>query len=332
MTTKHPDTPEAHWPPFLEPVRRLWRRLSSIPWLRRTLRVLGITIGRLSQDDGWAMASHLALSALMALFPFLIFVAAAAGLLFGNAQLAEEATALLFDTWPEPVAAPIAREVENVLTSPRAGVITISILVTIYLASNGVEAVRAALSRAYGTEQQRTFLFLRLQSLGFVLLGTVACLALALLGVLGPLLFTLLQRLWPWLADQGGAFQAVRYVVVGTLLTGALVAAHSWLPGRRWQGIRIWPGIVATLSGWWLATISFASYLESFANYVSTYAGLAGIVTALFYLYIMSVILIFGAELNAAIARTSPRATRARTEKTKKRGRIAPPRPPSFDD
>lgn len=332
MTTKHPDSSDTARGSLFAPVRRLWRSVTGIPWVKRTIRVVTITIGRLSQDDGWAMASHLTLSALMALFPFLIFVAGVAALLFGNAHIAEEATAFLFDTWPEPVAAPIAREVENVLTSPRIGVITISIVVTFYLASNGVEAIRAALSRAYGTEQQRTFLFLRLQSFGFVLLGTVACLVLALFGVLGPLLFTLLQRVWPGLADQGGAFQAFRYVIVGTLLTVALIAAHTWLPGRRWQGIRIWPGIVVTLLLWWLATISFAAYLEGFANYVSTYAGLAGIVTALFYLYIMSVILIIGAELNAAIARTSPRATRSRAEKPKKRARITPPRPPSFED
>ena len=69
------------------------------------------------------------------------------------------------------------------------------------------------------------------------------------------------------------------------------------------------------------ATSVFAAYLESFANYYSTYAGLASIVTALFYLYIMSLILIFGAELNAAIARTTPRANRRRNEKKELRER-----------
>lgn len=332
MTTKHPEQSDLHAPSILQRIRRTAQRVYLIPGVRRTLRVLGITIGRLSQDDGWAMASHLTLSALMALFPFLIFVAGVAALLFGNAHLAEEATTLLFDTWPEAVAGPIAREVENVLSGPSSGVITISILVTFYLASNGVEAVRAALSRAYGTEQQRSFLFVRLQSFGFVLLGTLACLALALLGVLGPLLFTLMQRWFPDLADQGVMFQVFRYLVVGSLLLAALTAAHLWLPGRRWQGIRIWPGIAATLLLWGLATVAFAAYLEGFANYVTTYAGLAGIVTALFYLYIMSVILIFGAELNAAIARTSPRATRDRTRKRKKRHLVSPPRPTHFED
>ncbi len=331
MTTKLPDDSDLHRPAIWAGLKRAASGLYHVPGVRRALRVIGITLGRLYQDDGWAMASHLTLSALMALFPFLIFVAAIAGL-FGNQGLADQAAELLFQTWPEAVAGPIAREVDNVLTGPRAGVLTISILVTFYLASTGVEAVRAALSRAYGAEQQRTFVFLKVQSFGFVVLGAVACLALALLGVLGPLIWTLLQRWWPSLADHSANFTIFRYVIVGTLTTGVLTAAHLWLPGRRWQGIRLWPGIGATLILWWLATTAFATYLKGFADYVSTYAGLASIVTALFYLYIMSVILIFGAELNAAIARTSPRATRNRTEKKRKRQPIAPPRPPAMED
>src|SRR5690606_14256403 len=107
---------------------------------RPAARLVGLTFARLDRDDGWALASHLALSALMALFPFLIFVAALAAFI-GEAGLADRVADLLFEAWPSEVAAPIAREVHKVLTEPRGGVLTISVLVTIYLASNGVEAV-----------------------------------------------------------------------------------------------------------------------------------------------------------------------------------------------
>ncbi len=331
MTTKLPDNDDVRRPSIWAGIRRAAGTVYQVPGVRRAVRVIGISINRLAQDDGWAMASHLTLSALMALFPFLIFVAALAGI-FGNESLADQAAEQLFATLPETVAGPIAAEVHNVLTGPNAGVLTVSILITFYLASNGVEAIRAALSRAYGTEQQRTYWFLKLQSFGFVFLGAVAALALALLGVLGPLIWALLVRWFPNLADNSANFEFVRYVIVGTVSTAVLTAAHLWLPGRRWQGIRLWPGIVATLALWWLATAAVAKYLEGFANYVSTYAGLASIVATLFYLYIMSVILIFGAELNAAIARTSPRATRRRTDKEKKKRHMSPPRPPALED
>ena len=315
MTTRPSDPADFKRSSRWVAVRRYVRRIYQIPGVRRAMRVIAITSGRLYQDDGWAMASHLTLSALMALFPFLILVAAVAGF-FGAADLADQAAELLFDTVGEEIAGAIADEVHKVLSGPNAGVLTLSVVVMFYLASNGVEAVRAALTRAYGSESARSFWFLRLQSAGFVVIGALACLALALLGVLGPLLWTFLQRWFPNLVDFNDSFQIFRYVIVGSLLTAALTAAHLWLPGRgNWRELRIWPGITATLLLWWIATSVFAAYLESFANYYSTYAGLASIVTALFYLYIMSLILIFGAELNAAIARTTPRASRRRNEK-----------------
>lgn len=58
--------------------------------------------------DGWAIASHIALSTLMSLFPFLIVVTALAGIV-GSQSLADEAARLLLDTWPAAVAEPIAR-------------------------------------------------------------------------------------------------------------------------------------------------------------------------------------------------------------------------------
>lgn len=351
MTTKDPEAADFKGGSYWTAVKRFARRVYLIPGVRRTMRVIAITAGRLYQDDGWAMASHLTLSALMALFPFLIFVAALAGF-FGAADLADQAAHYLFDTVPENIAQGISNEVYKVLANKNPGLLTISIIVTFYLAMNGVEAVRAALTRAYGSTSGRSFWLLRLQSGGFVIIGALAFMALAFLGVLGPLIWEVLQRWFPDLANLNDQVQIYRYAIVGSLLAAALTASHLWLPGRgRWRELRIWPGIVATLLLWWIATSVFAAYLKGFANYVSTYAGLTSIVTALFYLYIMSLILIFGAELNAAIARTSPRATRRRKEKIaerverkaerdgkreekkeQRRTKKAPPVPPANDD
>ena len=127
------------------------------PFTGEAASVIGNAIGHLSADDGFAMASHVALSALMAVFPFLIFVAALAGF-FGEADLASRVASLLFETWPEDVAGPIATDVRNVLTRQQSGLLTISVLVTIFLASNGVEAVRTALNRAYRVVDKRNFI------------------------------------------------------------------------------------------------------------------------------------------------------------------------------
>lgn len=271
--------------------------------LARAYRVVYDAFDHLARDDGWAMASHLALSGLMAIFPFLIFVAALASFI-GHAQLAESVTEMIFQAWPEEIATPIANEVRNVLMAPRRGsILTISVLVTIFLASNGVEAVRVGLNRAYRASEERSILFLRAQSIFFVLIGALLCIAIAVFGLLGPLLWTVAERVLPAIADYRSSFYATRYLLLGFVLGAGLVAAHLWLPARRPPEPRIWPGIVSTLALWWAATLIFSAYLEDFANYAITYAGLASLVAAIFYLYLMSAILLFGAEFNGALNR-----------------------------
>src|SRR4029079_7772347 len=101
-----------------------------------------------ARHDRLAMASHVALSLVIALFPFLICVAALAAFL-GAGRISTHIVHLLFDFWPEGVAGPLAREADKVLV-PKRNVLTISIVVTLLLATNGVESVRVALCRAYG--------------------------------------------------------------------------------------------------------------------------------------------------------------------------------------
>ena len=86
--------------------------------MRGIIAVLIDAAWSFSADDGWMVASHIALTTLMSLFPLLIFVAALAGF-FGTQGLADEVAHLIFSTWPAAVARPVAEEVHNVLTQPR---------------------------------------------------------------------------------------------------------------------------------------------------------------------------------------------------------------------
>jgi membrane protein len=263
-------------------------------FLRQAWIVLSDAVGHLNADDGWAMASNVALSALMTLFPFLIFVAAVAGTI-GDAGLANRVAEMIFQAWPQEVAQPIADEVRRVLRPVHGGLLTISAAVALYLASNGVEAVRTALNRAYRVVDRRSFIFRRVQSLAFVLVGTVVILLLAGLVIVAARL--------PLPAPFARTFGTAGALFTGMLVVAVLVAAHLWLPAGRPPWRQLWPGIVATLVLWLLSAWIFAIYLRSFADYAATYAGLAGVVTAIFFLYVVAVVMIFGAEFNAALGR-----------------------------
>jgi membrane protein len=271
---------------------------------RLLFRVFIDAINRFLADDGWAIASHIALSALMALFPFLIVVTSLAASFLGSKELADEVARLLLETWPQEVAAPIAGEIHNVLTTTRGDVLTIGVALAVYFASSGIESLRIGLNRAYGVLETRNLLLLRLESIVYVLFGAVGLLALAFLIVLGPLLFSTARRYLPWLEPLEWNFILARYTVASTVLVVALVIAHKWLPAGRRSFIEILPGIFTTLTLWLVTGMLFGRYLTEYAyTYVSYYAGLASAMVALVFLYLTASIFVYGGELNSAICR-----------------------------
>ena len=266
--------------------------------------------------DGWAIASHIALSCLMALFPFLIVVAALGGF-FGSRELADEAAGILLEAWPKEVAAPIALDIHRVLTSVRGDVLTIGVALAIYFASSGVESLRIALNRSYAVVDQRNWLLLRLESIVFVLVGAVALLVFAFLVVLAPLIWSTILRFVPALEPFSVLVTFTRFAIAAVVLIIALILVHVWLPAGRRRLRDIAPGIIATLAMWLISGEVFARYLAAYAfNYFTMYASLASAMIALFFLYITAMIFIYGGELNAAIMR----ARKAKAEAATKAG------------
>jgi membrane protein len=269
--------------------------------MRRAFAIALDALCRFLEDDGWAIASYIALSTLMALFPFLILVTALAAFL-GSNNLADEVANLLLDTWPREVAAPIAGEVHRVLTVTRGDVLTASAVSSVYFASSGVESLRIGLNRAYGATETRNWFLLRLESIVYVLVGALALLALAFLVVLAPLMFATALKYAPWLEPLEATFTFVRFAVASSVITLALVLVHKWLPAGHRRYREIVPGILATLILWLAGGILFGRYLAEFSsNYVTYYAGLASVMIALVYLYFTGAIFMYGGELNSAI-------------------------------
>jgi membrane protein len=270
--------------------------------LELSFRVTVDAIRHFLADDGWAIASHIALSTLMALFPFLIVVTALAGFFFGSRQLADEAARILLEAWPPEVARPIANDITGVLTNTRSDVLTFGVAFALYFASSGVESLRIGLNRAYNFPERRPWWLLRLESIFYVLIGAVAILAFSFLVVLAPFIWSKLVEYFPAVQPFDNLVTVARYAIAILVLVIALLILHRFLPAERHSFADIAPGVIATLLLWLAAGASFGRYLASYAfAYVSMYAGLASAMIALVFLYLCATIFIFGGELNAAI-------------------------------
>jgi membrane protein len=268
--------------------------------LRRWLVALGDAGRRMSAEDGFMVAGYMAFTAIVAIFPFLLFITALMSFL-GTEEDVEEIVDLMVETLPAEVAETLEPAIAEVMTGQQTGFLTFGILATLWAASNGIEAIRLAFNRAYRIGTMKPFWYRRLQNFLFVLLMGLMVPLMSFLIVLAPLIWRILDQ---WLGLDFSFslfFTIVRYLIAATALFFTLVAMHRWLPNRPTSLKALLPGVVLTLVLFILAGTAFSLYLAHFADYSVTYGSMASVVIALLFFYMTSVIVILGAYVNASL-------------------------------
>ena len=271
-------------------------------------RTLLEAIYRLYEHSGFSLAGSVAFSFVLSLFPFCIFLASLAGLIFGGHEIADRAVANLFEMLPEQVAKALAPEVEAVMGNSPSGLLTLSAALALFFATSGVETLRAALNGAYRATETRPYPLSLLVSMLFVIGAAASMLVLTWSLVVGP---AVAARLEPsWLKIQPSFWQVVlettqiaawaRYLGAAIVMFVLLLAVHMWLAAGRRSFRDVWPGITLTVVLWLITVALYSTYL-GLSNYSRFYAGLSHIRVALIFFQFTAILIILGAELNRGI-------------------------------
>lgn len=268
--------------------------MSALDWVRIPYRAAWRLV---MDDEGLELSGYIAFTAFLALFPFLIFLAALAGFL-GDEEVADDFIDAMFRFMPADVAETLAPAVGDVISSRQGGLLTLGVVATLWFASSGIEALRAGLNRAYGASEQRPVWWLRLQSLVFVIASGLIIFFLSLVVIIGPMVWQALGAINRTL-DTEIVFVTARYLVAILVLWGALMLLHQWLPNTRQAFGRILPGVCVTVVLWLSGAAIFSWYVGNLADYSMVYGSLGGVAITLVFFYITGIVFIFGAEINA---------------------------------
>src|SRR5919106_1285652 len=223
---------------------RRWRARAVAPmrWIRIPYRA---TWRLVMVDEGLELSGYIAFTAFLSLFPFLIFLAALAGFL-GDRETADEFIQAMFHFMPDDVAETLAPAIREVVGVRERGLLTFSIVATLWFASSGVEALRSGLNRAYSVSEERAIWWLRLQSIAFVILSAFIIFILSLVVILGPLVWRVFGAEIEPDVDSRLLFVILRYAVAVVLLLAALLLLHRWLPNTTQAFARVLPGVCVT--------------------------------------------------------------------------------------
>ena len=257
---------------------------------------------KMSDEGGLAVASNVALSLLLSLFPFLMLIAALVRF-YGDPALATPVVDLLLGHWPEGSADSIKVTVATLLSQPAGEFFSIGTVVALILASNGIENARDGMNRAYEVTETRSFFLRRLQGALFVFIIALGLIIAAFLLVGTPLVWYFLINKLEWLQQFQSAVTVIQYGMSLSILALVLFFIHYVLPDWKTPKPFLFWGIAFTIAGILIGSKLFGLYLQNIANYTAIYAGLAGTMIAIVYLYFLSVLILYGAELNAVIAK-----------------------------
>jgi membrane protein len=266
-------------------------------------KVLVKTVNEFLDDEMSTYASALAYQMLFSLFPFLLFLIALIGFLhlpdfFSWLRLQSELVL-------PPQALDQVNPVIDQLQQSKGGLLSIGIVIALWTASAGVRLMMSAMNAAYDVVEERP-VWKRIPLSIFYTVGIAGMLlAAAALMVTGP-------QVMSWLASQIGMedfivtlWTILRWPLIIILMMVAVAMMYYVMPDVEQSFRFITPGSVLAVVVWIMASLGFAYYVKTFADYNAMYGSIGAIIVLLLYFYISAAVLLFGAELNAVIEHMS---------------------------
>lgn len=278
----------------------------QIPGLRgmSPVELVRQTINDYLDDDMLTYSSALAFQALFSLFPFILFLIALLGFLHLDSFFAwvQSHAAMML---PAEAAGPV-NEVITGLQDQKAGLLSFGVVAALWTASSAVRMTMNAMNKAYDVREGRPWWKLYPLSIIYTVGIAAMLIAAALMLTLGP-------QAMEWIGNQVGMHDAfvtvwswLRWPAALLLLTLATAVIYYVAPDVEQDFRFITPGAMIAVLVWILASIGFSFYVSNFADYNAMYGSIGAIIVLLFYFFISSAVLLFGAEINAVIEHHSP--------------------------
>ncbi|WP_374642662.1 YihY/virulence factor BrkB family protein [Tabrizicola sp.] len=272
-----------------------------LPDLRGILRDLKDEILR---DRVLAVAAGVTFYALLAIVPAITALISIFGLILAPSEV-PDLLAPLYGLLPEEAAVLVTDQATRIAAKADDALsltALVALLIALWSANGGTKALIEALGIAYDVRETRSFFRLTLVALGFTLGALVLVI---LLGVAVAALPFLVERL-------GGVAEALvlilRWPVILALLLLVLAVLYRWGPNRpdaEWRWIT--PGAVVAALGLVAISGGLGWYVANFGSYDETYGSLAAVVVLMLWIWLSTMMVLVGAELNAELDRRSRR-------------------------
>ena len=238
-----------------------------------------------------------------ALFPLIFFLVSLFGLVLTSTDaLKAELFEYLRQIMPASVFVLLRNTVEEVAANSSSGKLTLGLIVTLWSASSGVDAIRSALNSIYGLRERRNWLLTKAQSIALTFVVSI------LAGIGLTIVF------YGWQLVEKASISiglpitspfvlvAIQWISILAVMLFACEVIYNFLPDfRKFRWIWITAGSLVAIALWLLLTGGFRLYLNYFNSYDRTYGSLGAVIILLLWLYLTALVLMVGGAINSVL-------------------------------
>jgi membrane protein len=283
------------------------RRLSLSGALKRAFR-------RFIEHDLATHAAAVTYHVLFSLFPFIIVFIA----LLGYLDLSNlfDWVRQRFDAFFLEQTMQQMNQILDQLQQRRMGMLSFGVIVALWAASSGMRSVMRALNVVYDvTEARPAWKRYSLSVLYTLAVGAMMVVALALILVTPEAMQALARQigmaqaaavLWAWW---------LRWPALLLLLTTAVAIVYGMGPDVEQRFRFVTPGALVAVIAWIGASSLFNFYVRHVAHFDALYGNVGTVMVLLLYAFFSTVILLFGAEINAVLEHDAPAGKNAGEKK-----------------
>lgn len=293
--------------------RRLDLHLSErgLTFLQLTLRAFNYV---LSRHEILSRASAIAFCAMLAFIPLITLALTVGAHLLpslgatavdggGGSTLgltAQEIAVFLNSIFPADAAKLVIEQIARIQSEPPLAVLSVTLFLALWTSSGLCSEIFNALNRILEVRETRPFWRVKLLAMGIVVLELLLITALAAVFVVSP-------EHWPdwgkvhWIVV--GA-KVLRWLILFGLIYLAFAIVFHFGPDSKSESHWVTPGAFLGAVICLVTMYGFRIYLEHFATYSAAYGSLGGVMLLMFWMWLMSLVLLIAAELNKLAAIT----------------------------
>lgn len=242
--------------------------------------------------------AELAYFFLFSLFPLVMFVTSLIGKL--NIDISE-AFSSVEHVVPHDILQLIDDYTSYLTSIQSEGLMYTGIVLTIYFFSRALNALHFALNRAYAVKERRNVFIQLLISIMFTIILMIVIIVTLVLLVSGKTVIETISEFLNIKVYYINIWNILRFIIAGGCFLFSLALMYIVLPNKRIKLKQAMPGALTAMSAWLAVSLVFSYYVENMGRYSFLYGSIGAIMVLMLWLYLTSIILVMGAELNSSI-------------------------------